>query len=229
MKKVLIVETNVTRYSGTYELTGLWLGEAAEFIDELKKAGIAYDFVSPLGGFVPLDPRSLKYTDESIVAVYEDPDFIQRGLVHTMSPNQIVASDYSAIYYTGGHGVMWDFPNNTDLQNITKEIYVQGGYLTSVCHGVAGLLNCKDDEGNYLIANKQLTGFTTMEEIIAGKRSVVPFLNQKVAEQNGAIFKKKRFYKEFAIQDGQLITGQNPFSVRAVAKLLINELNGGRS
>ncbi|WP_438760845.1 type 1 glutamine amidotransferase domain-containing protein [Enterococcus sp. AZ194] len=227
MKKVLIVETNVTKYFGTDELTGLWLGEATEFINELKKARIAYDFVSPLGGFVPLDPRSMKYSDDSVIRIYEDPDFIYRGLTNTLRPQDIDVNDYFAIYYTGGHGVMWDFPNNTELQNITKKIYLQGGYITSVCHGIAGLLNCQDDEGNYLITNKQVIGFTTTEEIIAGKHSVVPFFNQKIAEQNGAKFRKKRFYKDFAIKDGRIITGQNPFSVRSVAKLLITELKRG--
>lgn len=224
MKKVLIIETNVTRYQGTTEPTGLWLGEAAEFVDEMQKVGIEFDFVSPNGGFVPLDPRSMKYTDESILEIYEDPDFIHRGLTNTLRPDQVNSTDYSAIYYTGGHGVMWDFPEDLTIQNLATAIYDNGGYLVSVCHGVAGLLNIKDKSGNYLIEGKNITGFTTAEEILAGKKSVVPFLNQVAVEKRGGHFKKKRFYREYAIQDGRILTGQNPFSVRAVAKLLINEL-----
>lgn len=224
MKKVLIIETNVTRYQGTTEPTGLWLGEAAEFVDEMQKVGIEFDFVSPNGGFVSLDPRSMKYTDESILEIYEDPDFIHRGLTNTLRPDQVNPTDYSAIYYTGGHGVMWDFPEDLTIQNLATAIYDNGGYLVSVCHGVAGLLNIKDKSGNYLIEGKNITGFTTAEEILAGKKSVVPFLNQVAVEKRGGHFKKKRFYREYAIQDGRILTGQNPFSVRAVAKLLINEL-----
>jgi putative intracellular protease/amidase len=224
MKKVLIVETNVSRYHGTSEPTGLWLGESAEFVDEMRKNEVAVDYVSPNGGFIPLDPRSMKYTDESVMAIYESQDFIQRGLTSTLQPAKINPEDYFAIYYTGGHGVMWDFPESQELQKIALAIYNQGGYITSVCHGIAGLLNIKDEQGNYLITGKKITGFTTAEEIIAGKKSVVPFLNQKEAEKRGAIFSKKRFYKEYAIKDGQLITGQNPFSVRAVARLLLQEI-----
>lgn len=224
MKKILIVETNVTRYQGTKDPTGLWLGEAAEFVDEMKKAKVAVDFVSPKGGFVPLDPRSIKYTDESIMAVYESPDFVHRALTNTLRPNEVNPDDYVAIYYTGGHGVMWDFPNNDELQHLALAIYDQGGYVISVCHGIAGLLNIKDDQGKYLIAGKTVTGFTHAEEIIAGKQSVVPFLNQKVAEERGASFSKKRAYSEYAVKDGRLLTGQNPFSVRAVAKLLLKEI-----
>lgn len=221
MKKVLIVLTNVTRYQGTNEPTGLWLGEAAEFVDELQKAGVAVDYVSPLGGFVPLDPRSMKYTDEAIMKIYEDADFQQRALTNSMRPDQVDPDDYQAIYYTGGHGVMWDFPDNQPLQQIANQIYQNGGYLLSVCHGVAGLLNIKDGAGEYLIKDKKITGFTTAEEILAGKKKVVPFLNKQVAESHGAVFRKKRAYRDFAIQDGQLITGQNPFSVRSVARLFI--------
>jgi putative intracellular protease/amidase len=224
MKKVLIVETNTTRYGATTEPTGLWLGEAAEFVDIMQQAGIAVDYVSPKGGFVPLDPRSMKYTDEAILKIYEDSDFIERGLAHTLKPSQVDPADYAAIYYTGGHGVMWDFPDNPELQQLALAIYHKQGYLTSVCHGIAGLLNIKDDNGQYLIAGKKITGFTTAEEILAGKKSVVPFLNRQVAEAHGAQFMKKRFYSEYVIQDGQLITGQNPFSVKAVAKRLVEQL-----
>ncbi len=106
MKKVLIVETNVNRYKNTNEATGLWLGESAEFVDELQKEGIAYDFVSPNGGYVPLDPRSMKYMDEAIWNTYDDYDFVKRALKNTLKPEQIAPQDYSAIYFTGGHGVM---------------------------------------------------------------------------------------------------------------------------
>ena len=221
MKKILVVLTNTIKYLGTQQATGLWLGEATEFVDEVTKVGFSVDYVSPKGGFVPLDPRSFKYTDKSTMDIYSSPDFQQRALTNSLKPEEINPKDYLAIYYTGGHGVMWDFPTNQKLQQITNDIYQQGGFVTSVCHGIAGLLNVKDDSGNYLITGKKITGFTTTEEILAGKRKVVPFLNEDVAKLHGADFQKKRAYKEFAIQDGQLITGQNPFSARAVAKKLI--------
>ena len=119
---------------------------------------------------------------------------------------------------------MWDFPKNTAIQEITTSIYKSGGYVVSVCHGIAGLLNVKDEEGKYIITGKNITGFTMTEEILAGKKKIVPFFNQKIAKQNKAIWHQKRFYKDYAIRDGKIITGQNPFSVRSVAKLLIKEL-----
>ncbi|GAF37222.1 type 1 glutamine amidotransferase domain-containing protein [Lentilactobacillus farraginis] len=224
MKKALVVLTNTPAYGATNHPTGLWLGEATEFVSEMAKANIPVDYVSPKGGFVPLDPRSMKYVTAPIMSVYKQPDFIKRALTSTLQPSQVDPNDYQAIYYAGGHGVMWDFPNNVELQAIAAKIYQAGGYITAVCHGVAGLLNIRDTQGNYLIAGKKITGFTTAEEILAGKKSSVPFLNKTEVEKRGGNFVKKRAYKEFVVQDGQFITGQNPFSAQAVAKKLIQAI-----
>lgn len=224
MKKVLIVLTNESQYGNRSEATGLWLGEATEFVYELEQNGIAVDYVSPKGGYVPIDPRSLKYASEQDLCMYADSDFRKRALAESLKPTEVEVGDYSAIYFTGGHGVMWDFPYNEELHQISWEIYQQGGYLTSVCHGISGLLFLKDDQDQYVINGKRITGFTNSEEVLSGKLKIVPFLNEEVAKLNGAIFTKKRAYAEYAVQDGQLITGQNPFSPTAVAKLLVRNL-----
>ncbi|CAK8053935.1 type 1 glutamine amidotransferase domain-containing protein [Eupransor demetentiae] len=225
MTKVLVVETNVKSYGNRDEATGLWLGESAEFVDEMQKNGIGVDYASPSGGFVPLDPRSMSYLDDATMKLYRDDNFVNNALVNTLKPSQVTPSEYASIYYTGGHGVMWDFPDNKELQTIAEAIYQNNGYVMSVCHGIAGLLNLHDAEGNYLIKNKKITGFTATEEILARKRKVVPFLNQKMVEARGGKYEKKRAYASFAVQDGQFITGQNPFSVRAVANKFIEALS----
>ncbi len=225
IKKVLIVLTNTTRYGETTDATGLWLGEATEFAKIMQDNGYLVDYVSPKGGFVPLDPRGMKYVDTEIMDFYETEDFQKRALMNSLSPDEVNPEDYIAIYYAGGHGVMWDFPNNRELQSIAAKIYENGGFVTSVCHGIAGLLNIKLSTGDYLIDNRKITGFTKSEEILAGKKSVVPFFNQPAAENRGAKFKKRRAYSEYAVQDERLITGQNPFSAKAVARLLVKSLN----
>ncbi|MCF1615789.1 type 1 glutamine amidotransferase domain-containing protein, partial [Tetragenococcus koreensis] len=134
------------------------------------------------------------------------------------------ADDYCGIYYTGGHGVMWDFPNNSALEKISLQIYQNNGYVMSVCHGIAGLLFIKDENGQYFVKDKKITGFTTTEEYLSGKSSVVPFFNEKIAEKHGAQFVKKRAFKSFAVQDGLIITGQNPFSARSVAQKFLENV-----
>lgn len=225
IKKVLIVLTNTLKYGTKNEATGLWLGEATEFAKIIQDAGYKIDYVSPKGGFVPLDPRSMKYIDDEIMDFYESEDFQNRALRNSLAPDEIDPDDYTAIYYAGGHGVMWDFPNNIPIQQIASKIYQNGGFVTSVCHGIAGLLNIKLPSNKYLISGHKITGFTKSEEVLAGKNKLVPFFNQIAAEKRGADFVKKRAYREYAIQDGQLITGQNPFSAKAVARLLVKNLN----
>lgn len=111
-KKILIALTNTAAYGERNVATGLWLGEAAEFMDEAIQRGYAVDFVSPKGGYVPLDPRSMKpaYVDRAAFALYRTRDFQERALAHSMRPDDVDPGEYVALYYTGGHGVMWDFP-----------------------------------------------------------------------------------------------------------------------
>ena len=225
MKKVLVVETNQATYGARKEATGLWLGETTEFITQLQATGWQVDYVSPRSGYVPVDPRSLKYLDAAGWRCYQDPAFQKVALARTQAPEQVDPTKYTAIYFAGGHGVMWDFPTNRQLQVIAEVIYQNGGYVTSVCHGIAGLFNLKLPNGTPLIAGKRVTGFTRAEEVLAGKRRLVPVLNQNLAQQKGAKFVKRRAYAQFAVTDGRLITGQNPFSATAVAKKLLVAIN----
>lgn len=223
--KVLVVLTNTAQYGDIAKLTGLWLSEATEFVEVTQRRNIAVDYVSPKGGFVPLDPRSMRYVNKGIVRIYESEDFQRRALARSLRPDQIRPEDYAAIYFTGGHGVMWDFPQSEALQEIAAAIYSRGGFVTSVCHGIAGLLNIPGKHGGYLISGKRVTGFTGAEEMLAGKIHVVPFLNERIAEEHGAEFVKRLPYTPFAVGDGRLITGQNPFSAKAVANQLARALN----
>lgn len=231
MKKILIALTNTPTYGTKDDATGLWLGEAAEFVDEVSQRGFAVDYVSPQGGFVPLDPRSMKraYVDKASFALYRTHDFQERALAHSLSSDDVDASEYAALYYTGGHGVMWDFPASEGLARLCLDLYGNGGYIASVCHGIAGLLFVKDRTGRYLVEGKNITGFTTTEEYLSGHSADIPFWNEDVAKEHGALFHKKRAFSSYAIQDGQLITGQNPESPRAVARLLLQNLEAPRS
>lgn len=225
MKKVLIVLTNVSKYANHDIPTGLWLGELVHFYDEIQKHGIEADFVSPNGGYVPLDPYSMKFMDDVDYKWYQDKDFVAKALAQTKSPDEINPSDYVAIYYTGGHGVVFDFPDNQPLQKIAMAIYQAGGYITAVCHGVVGLLNLKNDDGEYLIKDKQVTGFTNTEEWLSQKQTKVPFSTEDELRKREAIYRKARFFKSYAISDGRIITGQNPWSPRVVAQLLIKAIS----
>lgn len=102
-------------------------------------------------------------------------------------------------------------------------IYNSGGYITAVCHGVVGLLNLKADDGQYLITDKAITGFTNTEELISQKKNRVPFSTELALKKRGAKYSKKKFFKPYALIDHRIITGQNQWSPREVAILLIKE------
>lgn len=138
-KKILIVLTNTEKYKNNDIPTGLWLGELIHFYEEIKSHGYEADFISPKGGYVPIDPYSMKFMNNIDYKWYGNNEFINRALSNTQKPSDIKAEDYFAIYYTGGHGVLWDFPENVEIQNIAMSIYNSGGYISAVCHG-SGLL-----------------------------------------------------------------------------------------
>ncbi|HFI0507221.1 TPA: type 1 glutamine amidotransferase domain-containing protein [Streptococcus suis] len=224
MKKVLIVLTNVQQYGEHERLTGLWLSELTQFYDELVKAGYEADFVSPKGGYVPLDPHSLTMMDAVDRTYYTDADFRNRALGQTLRPDQVKAADYDVIFYTGGHGVMWDFPQSMEIAELASQIYQKGGLVTAVCHGVAGLLPIKDETGQALIEGKVITGFTNQEEELNGTTDLVPFLTETALLEKGAKVEIGTAFTPVVRQDGRVLTGQNPQSARALGQMVVSVL-----
>jgi putative intracellular protease/amidase len=155
---------------------------------------------------------------------YQKKAFMNR-LGTTRQPSEVNPEDYVAIYYTGGHGVIWDFPENEALQSISRKIYEKGGVVSSVCHGAVGLMNIHLSDGSLLVQGKEVTGFSNEEEKLAELDKFVPFLTETELVSRGALYKKTdQPWASFAIEDTRLITGQNPASGGAVADLLIAAL-----
>lgn len=220
-KKILVVVTNVEKYPSLQRATGLWLGEAVHFVRKVAAAGFAVDYVSPRGGYTPIDPHSLALADDTDWAWYHQREFVNR-LGATLPAKDIDANEYVAIYFTGGHGVVWDFPDNAALQAIARRIYEHGGWVASVCHGAAGLLNIRLSDGQYLIKGKRLTGFSNEEEQLAKLAEHVPFLTETELSSRGALYEKAdQPWAPHAVADARLVTGQNPASGGLVADLLI--------
>lgn len=199
--------------------TGLWLSELTVFYDKaIKKYEV--DIVSPTGGEVPLDPRS-KLTAllrKKTRKYLKDPAF-RNKLQHSLSPEEIKSDEYHAIYFAGGHGTMWDFPDSTYLQRITREIYENKGVVSAICHGPSALINVKLSNGKYLIEDKTLTSFSYKEERLLMLHKQIPFVLQSKLEKRGANYKQSLLpFTSFVKQDGRLVTGQNPQSVRKTTK-----------
>lgn len=140
-------------------------------------------------------------------------------LSSTAQPDAISPADFDAIYFTGGHGVMWDFPDNEGLEAITRAIWERGGVVSSVCHGYCGLLNTRLSDGKLLVADKRITGFSWTEEVLAGVAKFMPYNAEAEIKARGAKYKKALLpFVSHVVTDGRLVTGQNPFSAKATAR-----------
>ncbi|OLR95063.1 type 1 glutamine amidotransferase domain-containing protein [Actinokineospora bangkokensis] len=225
-KRILNVVTNVGHYDDPDHPTGLWLSELTHAWHVFDQHGLEQTLVSPSGGAVPLEPRALKFPnyDKTAKAWRNDPAKMAL-LENTLSPDEIDPTDYDAIYFTGGHAVMYDFPDSEGLQRITRDIYERGGIVSSVCHGYCGLLNTRLSDGTHLIAGKKMTGFAWTEEVLARVDKLVPYNAEERAKERGALYQKAKVpFVSYTVVDGNLVTGQNPGSARETAQKVVSLL-----
>jgi putative intracellular protease/amidase len=219
MKKVLFVLTSHPELGDTGRKTGWYLPEVTHPLKEILEAGLNVDFVSPEGGAAPIDPGSLKDDDPISQEFLNDPKWKAR-FDNTLDPSRVVADDYDAIFFAGGHGTMWDLPDNEALANLAASIYEKGGLVAAVCHGPAGLLNVELSDGSHLVDGRNLTSFTNEEEKAVHLEEVVPFLLESKLVERGARHQKAEKFHPKVVVDGRLVTGQNPASARAVGQAL---------
>lgn len=222
-QRVLFVVTNHGQLGDTGRETGYFLREVSYPHKVLKEAGYEIDFVSPSGGVAPMDPTSNDLDDEVNKAFVENEQNMQ-ALANTLKPEAINPADYVAIFYAGGHGTMWDLPENELLAEIAVSIYVEGGAIGAVCHGPAGLVNMKLSDGSYLVKGKRVASFTNEEEHAIELENVVPFLLASKLQERGAIQSMGEKFKPHVVVDGRLVTGQNPPSAEGVGKVLVKIL-----
>lgn len=222
-RRILIVVTNVAHFDSPSEPTGLWLSELTHAYDLFAAKGYEQRLVSPKGGLSPLEPRSLKWPNADASAKRWLADPARMALLsNTTRPDDIDPKDFDAIYFTGGHAVMYDFLDDEGLQRLTRDIYELGGVVASVCHGYCGLLNTRLSNGSLLVAGRRLTGFSWVEEVLAGVSKQVPYNAEEEMKQRGARFEKALLpFVPKAVVDGRLVTGQNPQSAKLTAERVV--------
>ena len=220
-KKVLFVVTSHEQMGDTGRKTGLHLGEVSHVYKPLHDAGYTIDIMSPKGGQTFMYGTDMN--DANNVWFMQNPTAYHK-LTHTLKPAEVKAEEYAAIYFVGGHGTMWDLPENKEIASIATVIYEKNGVLAAVCHGPAGIVNLKLSNGKYLVSGKQLTSFTDEEERATGQAEVVPFLLETQLREHGGKFSGADNWQENVVVDGRLITGQNPASAGKLAQAIIQQL-----
>jgi putative intracellular protease/amidase len=223
-KKALIVVTSHDRLGNTGKPTGYYLPEVTHPYYAMLDAGIEVAVGSPKGGEAPMDPSSGDRT-EPLNARFLDSAADREKVARTIALADVDPSDYDAILFAGGHGTMWDFRENRDVQRLAAAVHEKGGVVAGVCHGPAALVDVRLSSGDYLIAGKRVTGFSNAEEEAAELTKVVPFLLEStMVERGGRYEKADELWKAHVVTDGRLVTGQNPASAgrvgHEVARLL---------
>ena len=223
--KILIVLTSHSALGNTGEKTGFWVEEFATPYYILADAGADITIASPKGGQPPVDPKSEKADAQtpSTERFYKDTVLLDK-VAHSLKLIDVKQKDYDAVFYPGGHGPMWDLATDKISIKLIEEFYNHQKPIAFVCHAPAALINTKAINGNPLVKGKNLTGFSNTEEVAVKLSEIVPFLLEDELKKQGAHYTKGNDWGSYAKQDGLLITGQNPASSEAVAKLLIQTL-----
>jgi len=217
-KKVLFVLTSHEKLGDTGKKTGFFLSELTHPHKVLVDAGYQIDFTSPKGGESPIDSLNL---DDPINQAFMNNATFANAIKTTLKPSDVNVEDYDAIYFAGGHGTMWDLPNNQELASITAQIYENGGVVGAVCHGPSGLVNVKFSDGSYLVDGKQVSAFTNEEEAAVELTDVVPFLLEDKLKERGAIHSSAPKFEEHVVTSERLVTGQNPASATSVGEAML--------
>ena len=232
-KRILCVVTNAGEYEKVGYRTGLWLGELTHFWDVAEEAGYELDIASPSGGYVPIDPESLMMSkaadavgmETAVQKRYRDRAFMDR-LRDTIAIATVDPADYQAIYLAGGHGTMFDFTGEALAEKVAA-FFDAGKIVAAVCHGPAGLLEATLADGKPLLGGRRATGFSWREEKLADRQDAVPFsLEERMGERGADYSTAKLPFGEHVVEDGRLITGQNPKSAKGVGRAVVARLRG---
>lgn len=206
--------------------TGVWFEELTTPYYAFVDAGVEVDIASIPGGKIPLDPHSIQPAGKnppSVERFMNDP-VAMRKIEQSAKLDQHAAAPFAAIFLPGGHGTMWDLPQSRTLSELLTQAWAAGKVIAAVCHGPAGLINVRDAAGQPLVAGRRVSAFTNTEEAAAGLTQVVPFALESRLRELGARYESGPDFKAFAVRDGKLVTGQNPASSEAVARMALEAI-----
>lgn len=231
-KRALIVLTSVGAFPAEAgaqagRKTGFYMDEMATPYWALRDSGAVVGIASIAGGEPPADPGSMGEEGNRKPAVqrFLDDSAAMAALRDTIAIADVDPEAYDLIFLPGGHGTMWDFRQSDDLARIVGRMFDRNAIIGAVCHGPAGLIAAKAADGTPIVQGLRVNSFTDAEERAVELTDIVPFLVETSLRENGAIFEGTDNFASHAVRDGNLVTGQNPASVKAVAELLVTALD----
>jgi putative intracellular protease/amidase len=225
--KILIVLTSHSKLGNTDKKTGFWIEEFTTPYYALADAGAEITIASPNGGQPPVDPSSeLEEAQTATTERFFKDTLLIDKVAHSLKLSEVNQADYDAVFYPGGHGPLWDLATDKNSIHLIEGFYNHQKPIAFVCHAPAALVNVKAINGEPLVKGKHLTCFSNTEEKGVKLTDIVPFLLEDELVKHGAHYSKGDDWTSHVMQDGLLITGQNPASSLAVAELLLKTLKG---
>ncbi len=223
--KILFVLTSHSQMGDTGHKTGFWVEEFANPYYTLIDQGVEVTIATPKGGAAPVDPTSnLPQNATEDTKRFNEDETVQKKINETIALADINFEDYDAVFYPGGHGPLWDLVEDATSAKLIQDFDAAKKPIAFVCHAPAALKNVKNAKGEALVKGKKVTGFTNEEEEAVQLTKVVPFLVEDMLKENGGIYSRGAIWAAYAVQDGNLITGQNPASSALVAEMLLKTL-----
>ena len=223
--KILMVLTSHDQLGNTGRKTGFWLEELAAPYFIFRDAGVDITLASPKGGQPPLDPKSNEpaFQTDDTRRFEQDPTATQ-ALANTTKLSEIDHADYDGVFFPGGHGPLWDLTNDSHALSLIEGMLSAKKPVALVCHAPGILTNVKAPNGEPIAKGRAVTGFTNSEEDAMHLVDVVPYLLEDVLKEQGAQFTSTANWGVHVVQDGLLITGQNPGSSKQTAQRLLDAL-----
>ncbi len=222
--KILAVVTSTSQMGSSGKSTGFELTELSRAYYVFQANGFEVDVASPLGGIPPvvIDGEDMNEYDYAFL----NDAKAQAKIKESLAMQNVDSKAYQAVYFVGGKGTLFDFPNNQYIQSLVREYYESGKIVSAVCHGPAALVNVMLSNGELLVANRNVSSFTNKEELllIPDAAEIFPFLLQDKLIENGASFNEGFMYLNKVSKDGNLVTGQNPWSTWVVAESVIEQM-----
>ncbi|MBE0011273.1 type 1 glutamine amidotransferase domain-containing protein [Arthrobacter sp. AET 35A] len=223
--KVLMVLTSHDELGNTGKKTGFWLEELAAPYYRFVEAGADIILASLMGGQPPLDPKSSEPANQTDHTHRFEADLeAQQALANTVRLESIDAADFDAVFYPGGHGPLWDLAEDQDSITLIETFLRSGKPVALVCHAPGVLRHARNEDGTALVSGRKVTGFTNSEEEGVQLTDIVPFLVEDELIKLGGDYSKIGDWESYVVEDGLLITGQNPASSSATADALLVKL-----
>ncbi len=221
--RILFITTSAKKMAGSD--TGVWFEELSTPYYVLTSKGFQVDIASPKGRKVPFDPRA--FDTENITASvkkFRKDKLAMNKVEHAKVLSQLDLHEYDAIFFPGGHGAVVDLPDDEFLKKNLGAFFESGKPVASICHGPGAIVSARKADGSSIVSGRKVTCFTNSEEDAIGVTDKVPFLLETRLRELGGQFVCGADFSEFAVADGNLITGQNPASSRKCAELLAEQL-----